>query len=127
MKYKNILYIDTTEPEGLAALYKNNKLTKRFFDKKHHSEILLENIYALLQENNLKLEDISAFCANKGPGRFTGTRIGVLTASVFAFIMKKDYIPLKNDDKIENIAEIIKKRQPETKLQALYNRSSYFE
>lgn len=45
-------------------------------DKKTHSEKLMPLIVKLLEDNDIKLKEIDAIAISKGPGSYTGLRIG---------------------------------------------------
>ena len=47
--------------------------------KKQHSVILMTLIDTILKDNNLTIKDIDGFIVSKGPGSFTGLRIGMAT------------------------------------------------
>lgn len=49
-------------------------------------------ITELLKENNLTLKDIDRFAVAEGPGSYTGLRIGITTAKMFASILNKDLV-----------------------------------
>ncbi|MDR2083373.1 MAG: tRNA (adenosine(37)-N6)-threonylcarbamoyltransferase complex dimerization subunit type 1 TsaB [Bacteroidales bacterium] len=45
-----------------------------------HSELLTDFIYQILKENSFKVDDLDAVAVSKGPGSYTGLRIGVSAA-----------------------------------------------
>lgn len=49
-----------------------------------HSETLMTIIKKVLEEANIELKDIDLIVCDKGPGSFTGIRIGVATAKAFS-------------------------------------------
>ena len=49
-------------------------------DKISKSEDLLQNISNLLEENNIPKSDIKKIAVSRGPGSFTGVRVGIATA-----------------------------------------------
>lgn len=53
--------------------------------KRHHSERLLPSIDHLLEETNTRLHDIGGVAVTRGPGSYTGVRIGVTTAKILAW------------------------------------------
>lgn len=57
-----------------------------------HSERLMDLLETLLRVQNLKLEDLDLLVAGRGPGSFTGIRIGVTTIRTLAQVLKKDAI-----------------------------------
>ncbi|QQK07846.1 tRNA (adenosine(37)-N6)-threonylcarbamoyltransferase complex dimerization subunit type 1 TsaB [Miniphocaeibacter halophilus] len=57
-----------------------------------HSETLVPMIKDLLKNLNIKIEDIDLYVVGKGPGSFTGLRIGMTVGKTFAQIFNKDII-----------------------------------
>ncbi len=55
----------------------------------HLSERLTDTVETVLQAANLTLEDVTAFAVGIGPGSFTGTRIGVMTAKTLAAVCER--------------------------------------
>jgi len=80
-----ILSIDTSSPICAVAILENNKLIKEISQNNGltHSEKLMPIIEQLLTDTNLKLKDIDLLVCDKGPGSFTGIRIGVATVKAF--------------------------------------------
>lgn len=66
-----------------------------------HSEKLHMLIQKLMDENGMKFSDLDAVCVSKGPGSFTGLRIGVSTAKGYCFSME---IPLISIDTTKAMA-----------------------
>ena len=52
---------------------------------KSHASLLTVFIEELLSENNIKASDLDAVAVSKGPGSYTGLRIGVSTAKGICF------------------------------------------
>ena len=80
-----ILSIDTSSPICAVAILEDNKLIKEISQNNGltHSEKLMPIIEQILKETNLKLKDIDLLVCDKGPGSFTGIRIGVATVKAF--------------------------------------------
>ncbi len=57
-----------------------------------HSETLLPSAQFLLSQLNLSTDDVDLFAVSKGPGSFTGVRIGVATVKGLAFGTEKPCI-----------------------------------
>ncbi|SDI97820.1 tRNA threonylcarbamoyl adenosine modification protein YeaZ [Frankineae bacterium MT45] len=53
-------------------------------DARAHGERLAPNIESCLQRSGVRVADVSAVVAGLGPGPFTGLRVGLVTAAVFA-------------------------------------------
>jgi tRNA threonylcarbamoyladenosine biosynthesis protein TsaB len=69
-----------------------------------HAEKLHVFIEDSLKEANLKFSDLSAVAVSKGPGSYTGLRIGVSAAKGFCFALN---IPLISVDTLEVLASQI--------------------
>ena len=80
-----ILSIDTSSKICTVTVLENTTLIKELSTNNGftHSEILMPMIKQILDETNLSLKDIDLIVADKGPGSFTGIRIGIATAIGF--------------------------------------------
>ncbi|MBU3143097.1 tRNA (adenosine(37)-N6)-threonylcarbamoyltransferase complex dimerization subunit type 1 TsaB [Clostridium sp. CF012] len=76
-----ILSIDSATASATCAILEDdNVLSEITFNyKKQHSLILMPIIDELLNNTGMCISDIDAFVASKGPGSFTGLRIGLST------------------------------------------------
>ena len=85
-KILKILSIDTSSPICSVAVLEDNVLLKEVSQDNGltHSETLMPIIKNILAELNLNLNDIDLIVCDKGPGSFTGIRIGVATAKAFS-------------------------------------------
>ena len=85
-----LLGIDTTTKNCSVALFKNNVLIdfyEEVSDKYMHAERLTLFIINLLNNNSVKFNDIEAVIVSKGPGSYTGLRIGVGTAKGICYAL----------------------------------------
>lgn len=82
-----ILAIDTTANTSTVAVLENESLLCLYTlnTKNTHSETLLPMIKSALDSLKLSADDIDAYAVSKGPGSFTGVRIGVSTVKGLAF------------------------------------------
>ena len=88
-----ILSITTATNHLSVALNDDDKIfEKNEEDHRNHSEHLDPLINELLKEHNLTLKDIDRFAVAEGPGSYTGLRIGITTAKMFASILNKDLV-----------------------------------
>lgn len=80
-----ILSIDTASNIcGVSILEDTNLLCKLDTDTgRTHSENLMPMIRQAFAQTNLSLKDIGLIICDKGPGSFTGIRIGLATAKAF--------------------------------------------
>jgi len=82
----NILAIDTSGEGCSVALKVGGKLLENFEPKpREHSKKLLAMIDELLTQAELSLKDLSGITYMKGPGSFTGLRIGVSIVQGLAY------------------------------------------
>lgn len=86
----HILALETTGARASAAIIdeKGTVLEKRGQGVQNHLQNLTPMVKELLDENGLQLRDITEIAVSKGPGSFTGIRIGVSTARALAQILK---------------------------------------
>lgn len=80
-----ILSIDTASNLCTVAVLENKNCLKEIIvdDARNHSEKIMPVIEQVLSESNLKLKDVDLVVCDKGPGSFTGIRIGVGTVLAF--------------------------------------------
>ena len=91
MKYSNILLVDTTNNYLIFSLF-NSDLEKIIFFKKELNRNLTLNfnfyLSNFLHENKIKTTDIDAIYVVRGPGSFTGLKIGCIFANTFKITNK---------------------------------------
>lgn len=81
-----ILAIDTATEACSAALYLDGVITSRFeISPQGHSELILPMCDQLLEEANITVSQLTAIAVDRGPGSFTGLRIGIGVAQGIAF------------------------------------------
>jgi len=99
-----ILQIETATTNCSVALSKNGKTiaVKEVNDGYSHAENIHVFIKDILVENKLKYTDLSAIAVSKGPGSFTGLRIGVSSAKGLCFALD---IPLISIDTLQVLAK----------------------
>ena len=93
-----ILAIETSSSVCSVAILEDNSLIKEITidDENTHSVKLMPIIDDIFKQTNLKLEDIDLFCCDKGPGSFTGIRIGIATTKAFVDALNKDAIGISS-------------------------------
>jgi tRNA threonylcarbamoyladenosine biosynthesis protein TsaB len=82
-----ILSIKTATPVCSVALHINGELAglNEIFTDKSHSSSLVPMIVELLKKNGIDYGKLNAVAVSKGPGSYTGLRIGVSTAKGICF------------------------------------------
>lgn len=88
-----ILAIDTSNnPLGIAVIDEEKVIGEYITNmKKNHSVRVMPTIEALLRDCELEPKDLTKIIVAKGPGSYTGVRIGVTTAKTLAWALN---IPL---------------------------------
>ncbi len=88
----NILAIDTATSVLSAALKTgpHEIIEKKLDGFLTHAENLLPLIDQLLKKEKIRIGDVDAFLIDRGPGSFTGLRIGYATLKGFLAVKKKD-------------------------------------
>ena len=85
-----ILHIETATKNCSVALSKSGKLLaliEYYLENFSHSERLHGFIQEVLEEAELKMSALDAVAVSKGPGSFTGLRIGVAAAKGICFAL----------------------------------------
>ena len=82
-----ILALESSAKAASAAVVENDCLLGQYWQctALTHSRTLMSMAESLLQNMEMKLGDIDAFAVAKGPGSFTGIRIGVAAAKGLAW------------------------------------------
>ena len=92
-----ILHIDTTTKKCSVALAQDGELMiqkELLSEEFSHSEQLHPFIEEVLKESGLKSSSLSAIAISKGPGSYTGLRIGVSAAKGLCFALDLPLIAL---------------------------------
>jgi len=86
-----ILAIESTAKAASAAVLDNGRLVSQYWQKSGltHSRTLLKMVEDMLANLELKMADIDLVAVAKGPGSFTGVRIGVAAAKGLAWAADK--------------------------------------
>lgn len=102
-----ILNIETTTKNCSVALAKDGKtiaLQELATENFSHAEKLHLFIEEVLEESKIKLQDLNAVAVSKGPGSYTGLRIGVSSVKGLCYALN---IPMIAVDTLEVLARQI--------------------
>ena len=95
MKY---LFIDTCTSNLIVSLIIDGNIVS-YFNKKIEngmSNYLLKEVENQLNSNNIKASSIDAIFVSNGPGSFTGIRVGLTVAKVYAWSLNIKVIPVSS-------------------------------
>ena len=100
-----ILHIETATKNCSVAIGKSGSLValkELYAENFSHSEQLHVFIQKALQEANIEMEALDAVAVSKGPGSYTGLRIGVAAAKGICFALE---LPLIGINSLQILAE----------------------
>ena len=97
------LYIDTSSSYLYTAIVENEKLISEIKEEfgQSLSEVALPKIASMFEKTNLEAKDINKIIVVDGPGSFTGIRIGITIAKVYAWSLN---IPITTITSLEAMA-----------------------
>lgn len=95
-----VLAIDTSSIVASCAILDEDKLLGEYIlnHKKTHSQKIMPIIDELLRSCELKPDDIDVYAVSKGPGSYTGLRIGVATIKALAHVTNKPVVGISTLD-----------------------------
>jgi len=115
-----ILCLETATKACSVALGQNKNILalKESLDEKYsHAENLTLYIEEVCKQANVRLQDVDAIAVSKGPGSFTGLRIGVSTAKGLCYALGKPLIAINT---LEAIALQVKEQKLNVKSQMYF-------
>lgn len=94
---RRLLALDTATENCSVALWLDGKveLVEQEIGR-GHAEIILPHIQSLLAAAQLRLADLDALAVGRGPGGFTGVRLGISVAQGLAFGAGKPVVAVSN-------------------------------
>lgn len=89
------LFIDTSTDSLNIGLIKNDDLLSSItLPSSEHSKYAMAAIEKLFSDNNIDSKNVDKIMVVNGPGSFTGIRIGVTIAKIYAWALKIKVIPI---------------------------------
>ena len=101
-----ILCIEAGTDIGSVALAKNGRLLslRENLEGKHHAQNLAVYAEEILRENDLDADELDAVAVGKGPGSYTGLRIGVSFAKGLCYGLRKPLVAVGSLDALCEVA-----------------------
>ena len=98
-----ILYIDTSSSFLYTSIYEDGNILDYCNEEygQSLSEVALPKIVEMFEKNNLSPKDVDKIIVVNGPGSFTGVRIGITIAKVYAWASN---IPITTITSLEAMA-----------------------
>lgn len=100
-----ILIISTISRNLIELGLAGDKVEMFQYETGDQSRDLLIKIKELLKDKKLSLIDIEAIAVNRGPGSFTGVRVGITTANTLAWSLDIPVIGYLDGQLEENLVE----------------------
>lgn len=99
-----LLNIETSSPVCSVALAKDGKIiaSREDFDGKSHASLLTVFIDEVLKESGTDIQSLDAISVSKGPGSYTGLRIGVSAVKGICFGIQKPLIAISTLQALAN-------------------------
>jgi len=121
-----ILNLETSSKNCSVSLLKGDKIINTIEqedDSYRHSELLTSFIDQILSKAKISTENLSAVSVSKGPGSFTGLRIGFSVAKGLCFPYK---IPIIGINSLEILALSYKPEKDEHILSLIHDKNDSF-
>ena len=92
------LFLDTSSENLVVSLLKDNKVieTNTIYSLNDHSTYIVKTIREILNNNNIKINELDKIFCTIGPGSFTGTRIGITVAKTIAWALNIKVVPISS-------------------------------
>lgn len=91
------LFIDTSTESLTIALFKDDVLlSTSTVSSGEHSKYAMPILEQIFKENNIKPNKVNKIMVINGPGSFTGIRIGVTIAKIYAWTLNINIVPISS-------------------------------
>lgn len=99
-----VLSMDSSSLVTTVALLKDEHILGEYTInfKREHSIILMEKVEEILKDCNVDISEVDGFVVSKGPGSFTGLRIGMATVKGLSMGSNKPYVSISSLDALAN-------------------------
>lgn len=112
-----ILTIRTDKPEAEIGLFENGKRVEYFSWKAHRqlAETIHKNLSEILLSHQVNLSDITGIIIYKGPGSFTGLRIGSSVANALGYSLAVSVVAAGGENWIQKgMSDLVQKSRFES-------------
>lgn len=108
-----ILTIRTDKPEAELGLYENGEQIRyeTWLAHRELAETMHQKIAELLKGQQKELKDIEGIVAFRGPGSFTGLRIGLTVANALSYSLGVPVVATENPNWLETGIEALRSGQ----------------
>ena len=99
-----VLSMDSSSLVTTVALLRDEDILGEYIInfKREHSVILMEKVEQILTDCNIDISEVDGFVVSKGPGSFTGLRIGMATVKGLSMGSDKPYVSVSSLDALAN-------------------------
>lgn len=99
-----VIAIKTDQPEAQISLYDNTQLMSQEVWQAHRqlAETIHKIIEKLLNENKVSYQELEGIICYKGPGSFTGLRIGLSVGNALAYSLGIPIVSTQSDQWLED-------------------------
>lgn len=99
-----VLSLDSASETATVAVLEDSRVLGEinFNYKKQHSVLIMDMIDSLLNSLDLDISQIDGFVVSKGPGSFTGLRIGMATIKGLSLGSDKPFVSVSSLDALAN-------------------------
>ena len=95
----NFLVIDGTQDKiNFFLRFNTNSYNKSFEASKNNNERFSLLLFDFINENNIKLSELSHVFVNQGPGKFSGIRTSIAVAKAISFMNRLNLYGYNSND-----------------------------
>jgi tRNA threonylcarbamoyladenosine biosynthesis protein TsaB len=98
-----ILTIRTDKPEAEVGIYKDHKRLdyKKWQAHRELAETIHDKLEEILNKSSISMDDLEGIVVFRGPGSFTGLRIGLSVANALAYSLQIPIVATSQDNWLE--------------------------
>ncbi len=101
----NILALDTATESCNVGIWMDGSMCERAIPGRQHAEQLLQSIREIMAETGLALTQLDGIAFGRGPGMFTGLRIGAGITQGLAFALDVPVVPVSSLEALARACE----------------------